>query len=167
MITTFIKLDALYTALAIMTQTSDFCSKNDLSILVISLIVGIALMFGYCIFSRPWCYYDERKWIMPLTFTFLIILFPMYLLADNLQPLDCAFGRDSFAFNQTQGAIGCDEAGSSILRLCFAMVTFIAVSVLSLILLCCRYSPRGEDLMDFRVDNDAPGSGKLTFIVAR
>lgn len=151
MITTILKVDTLFTVVAIMAQTTDFCSKTDLTIsiafLFVSVAVGIALMFIYCTFSfNLLADHKEWRWIVPLAFIILVIAFPMYVLADNQQPLDCAFGCDSFAFNQTQN-IGCKSVGNSALRLGFTAVTFIAVSILSLLLFCCRNHTKGEGIV--------------------
>lgn len=151
MMITILKVDALFTVVAIMAQTTDFCSKTDLSIsiafFIICVIIGSALMVVYCIFSMNKLKedgHDDWSWIVPLAFIILVICFPMYVLADNLQPLDCAWGCDSFATNETLNVIGCNTVGNSALRLGFTLVTFIAVLVLSLLLFCCRSNTKGE-----------------------
>lgn len=149
MITTIIKVDALFTVVAIMAQTTEFCGNVDLSIsvafLVISLVVGIALMIFYSYVSYKSIKDKEWGWIVPLACVLLVIMFPMYVLADNLQPLDCAFGCDTFAFNQTQNEIGCDEVGNSALRLGLTIVAFGTVSTLSLVFFCCRDNTEKEN----------------------
>ena len=151
MMTTILKIDAVFTVVAIMAQTNDFCSRTDVSIsvafFIICLVVGISLMFVYCSVSalelsnnnntEAWC------WIAPLTFIMLVISFPMYVLADNLQPLDCAWECDSFASNDTLNDLMCNNVGNSALRLGFTLVAFLTVGTLSLVLFCCRHNTKG------------------------
>ena len=152
MFTSILKIDSLFTVVAIMAQTDEFCGRTDLSIsiafLVLCFIVGIGLLVTYCSFSS-YILKDNRDtetwwWIVPFAFILLSLCFPMYVLADNLQPLDCAFGCDSFAANQTQNAIGCNAVANSALRLGFTLFTFITVSILSLLLFCCRHNTKGD-----------------------
>lgn len=152
MMTTILKIDALFTVVAIMAQTSDFCSRTDLSIsvafLIICVIVGISLMFVYCSISALELSNksdtEDWYWIAPFTFAILVIAFPLYVLADNLQPLDCAWGCDSFAGNQTLNDLNCNTTGNSAMRLGFTLFTFIAVGTLSLLLFCCRSNTKTE-----------------------
>ena len=151
MMTTILKVDALFTIVVIMAQTTDFCSNVDLSIsvafLVISVVVGIILMIVYSAISYSSNQDKEWRWIVPLACILLVVIFPMYILADNLQPLDCAFGCDTFAFNQTQNEISCNEVGNSALRLGFTVVAFITVAFLSSVFFCCRHNTKGEKVV--------------------
>lgn len=151
MTTTILKVDTLFTVVAIMAQTTDFCGVIDRSIsiafLVISVVVGTTLMTVYGVFSYKKIDNRQYAFIAPLVCVFLLIAFPLYILADNLQPLDCAFGCDSFASNQTRNSIGCDEVGNSALRLGFSFAAFLIVSILSIILFCCRNNTTGEKVV--------------------
>ncbi len=146
MMVTIVKIDALYTVVAVMAQTEDFCSLSDLSIsvsfLLISFIAGIILLVVYCIIYSITLSDDKNAedyfWVPWVAFILLAICFPMYVLADNAQPLDCAFGCDTFASNQTINDIGCNQVGNSELRLGFTLVSFIIVSSLSIVLSCCQ-----------------------------
>ncbi len=160
MMVTIVKIDALYTVVAIMAQTEDFCSLSDLSIsvsfLLICFIAGIILLVVYCLIysytlkkkDRSYDDYDAKYdgnenpedycWVPWVAFILLAICFPMYVLADNAQPLDCAFGCDTFATNKTINDISCKQVGNSALRLGFTLVTFIIISLLSLVLFRCR-----------------------------
>lgn len=148
LMTTMLKVDALFTVVAVMAQTTDFCGTIDLSIsiafLIISVVVGIVLMFFYGLFSYKSIDDKQFKFIVPVAFILVLIAFPMYILADNLQPLDCAFGCDSFASNLTQNDLGCNEVANSALRLCFTLAAFLIVFMLSIILFCCRNNTGGE-----------------------
>ena len=151
MMAIILKVDAVFTIVAIMSQTTDFCSRTDVSIsvafFVICTIAGISIMCVYCCLSawklsddadtKAWC------WIVPLTFILLVLSFPMYVLADNPQPLDCAWGCDSFASNNTLNNLTCNNVGNSALRLGFTSVTFLTVGTLSLVLFCCRHNTKG------------------------
>ncbi len=146
MMVTIVKIDALYTVVAVMAQTEDFCSPSDLSIsvsfLLISFIAGIILLVVYCIIYSLTLSDDKNAedyfWVPWVAFILLAICFPMYVLADNAQPLDCAFGCDTFATNQTINDISCKQVGNSALRLGFTLVTFIIMPLLSLVLFFCR-----------------------------
>ena len=146
MITTILKIDAVFTVVAIMAQTTDFCSTTDKSIslafLIICILVGIVLMIVYCTSSAIELSDDSDTedwfWFAPFAFVILAISFPMYVLADNAQPLDCAWGCDSFASNLTINDLTCDNVGNSAIRLGFTLVTALTVGILSLVLFGCR-----------------------------
>lgn len=73
--------------------------------------------------GRIWCH------LFPMLFLILLfICFPLYLLADNAQPLDCDFGCDFLAKNKTLNALSCNAYGNSALRLSFTLVTFIIIT---------------------------------------
>ena len=71
----------------------------------------------------------------------LSISLPLYILSDNEQPLDCAWGCDSFVDNTTtiiaaDSGINCNVKANSGMRLGLMIVTGLFV-VLSGILLRC------------------------------
>lgn len=139
-ITTIVKVDALFTVVAIMAQTSDFCSDADLGIsgafFIISILVGWGLMIVYGILSY-WILDDKSRitWLVPVATVTLALCFPLYILADNEQPLDCGFSCDTFASNVTQNEFTCDVTSNSATRLSFTLVAFIAVGAISILLL--------------------------------
>ena len=96
-------------------------------------------MIIYSVYSFDAIKKDKNvSFIVPMACILLVIIAPMYILADNLQPLDCAFGCDTFALNQTRNEIGCNRVGNSALRFAFTIITFIIVLTLSIIFFCFR-----------------------------
>ena len=117
MLVIIVKIDTVFTVVAIMAQTDEYCNSTDVglswSFVVICFFAGLVAMIVYGVFS---CYKldnsDKCKCIT-LAFFLLLFCFPMYLLADNQQPIDCAFGCDTFAANMTQNEINCNMRGSA------------------------------------------------------
>lgn len=139
MITVFAKVDTVFTAVVIMAQTDDFCSTTEKAIsrgfLTLCVLVGVGLMCFYCFLSMIKFYRDADGFkgkcsYLVVLLVLLIICFPIYLLADNFQPLDCDWGCDSFVTNGTLGALGCDAVGISRLRLGFSTATFLVVALI-------------------------------------
>lgn len=150
-ITTIIKIDALFTVVAIMAQTQEFCSAADMGIstgfFILCLLVGVCLMVAYCLFSWD-IIYDKKKdycWIVPVAFGFLVVCFPLYVLADNQQPLDCWFKCDTFASNKTFNDLGCDTRSNSATRITFTLFTFIVIAAISILLLVCKENTNTGD----------------------
>lgn len=151
-ITTIIKVDALFTVVAIMAQTSEFCSDADLGIsaafFVISIFVGWGLMGAYATIS---CFIlddanSKPLWLVPLATVALAISLPFYILADNEQPLDCGFDCDTFASNGTQNDLTCDVTTNSAIRLSFTIITFIVVSSVSILLFFFREDTKADEI---------------------
>lgn len=158
MIVTIVKIDALYTVVATMSQSGDYCSREDLSISVsfyiVSVIIGELFMLAYCIFSIRQLRREEIKeyaWLAPLSFVIISISFPIHILTDNEQPLDCAFGCDSFVTNKTLSdflnEMSCDRVGNSALRLGASLVIFVVISVLTTTLFSCRRHTTAEKVI--------------------
>lgn len=147
MIGTILKIDALYTVVIDMTDSSGFCSGPDLAIsvafCVICVIITASLMAVYCTISslelrkdsstQGWC------WIPSVAFVTLLICFPLHILADNTQPLDCAWGCDLYAGNST---LRCNYVGNRALRLGFTIITFLILTSLSLLLFLSRHNTK-------------------------
>lgn len=137
MITIIVKIDILYTAVAVMTQTDEFCGHVDIalswSFIVICGLVGIAFMVVNLFYSYVKINDDSALIILVPSLVFLALSVFMYLLADNQQPLDCAFNCDTFATNHTINEISCNTHANSSLRLPLMLVAFIVVIVLALV----------------------------------
>ena len=100
------KMDTLYTAVALAAQSAEFCSYIDVSLTwslygvccaagILSLIIrGILALNSISDYS-------EAQVISTVICVILCITLPLYLLTDNEQPFDCAFGCDPFATNAT------------------------------------------------------------------
>ncbi len=104
--------------------------------LIISYVVGAILLVWDCIIYVVDAEdveddKDVRNVIL-LAVIFMLIIFALYMLADNVQPLDCAFGCNTFASNQTIIDIGCDKMGSSTLRFFSTLIAFLFVLFFSL-----------------------------------
>lgn len=154
MIVTIIKIDLLYTAIAIMTQTDVFCGHIDqslsISFTVICVLLGLLLLTTKCyqlikFINRldKHCWRHKRvtkkgvQIILGTSTACLILGFALFILADNSQPLDCAFNCDFTTTNETLNNFGCDENGVAVAKLVLAVTAsvFIFPSVLLLIYL--------------------------------
>ncbi len=152
MIVTIVKIDALYTVVATMAQSGEFCSRDDLAVsvsfLILSFVIGVSFMLAYCLLSTKQLRDDEEthkySFLVPLALITLSISFPVYMVTDNEQPLDCAFGCDSFATNQTLNDVSCNEVSNSAFRLGLSIVVFVTISTLTLMLFCCRTHTKAE-----------------------
>ena len=143
MITVMVKIDTLYSAVVVMVESPEFCSASDIgvsvSFIVVCAIVGFIaeiIYFIYALYANE----DENMVFCSLAIfglILIIICFPLYILADNHQPLDCAFGCDSFAANTTINDLTCSQIANSGTRLGFTCVTFLSVSALSLVYFSC------------------------------
>ena len=142
MIGIILKLDIVFTIVEIMTQTDEFCSTNDVGLsspfIVICFFAGVFAMIIYGVYSCVKL--DNSDKCKCITFAFFLLVFclPMYLLADNQQPLDCAFGCDTFAANMTENEINCEMYGNSGLRIGFTTLSFLIVIFTPLAFGCCH-----------------------------
>jgi hypothetical protein len=148
MITVYIKVDIVFKAIAVMTQTDAFCSHTDLalsaSFITICILVGLAIMIIDCLYaiSKTDAWYLIGACV-PLAFGFIL-----YMLADNEQPMDCGFDCDTFAANQTINDLDCDIQTNSGLRLGFMLVTLGIVVVVGLLLFCKAVFSGDDDETD-------------------
>ena len=143
LITLFVKIDILYTTIAIMTQTSEFCSHTDMALsiafVVLCLVAGIAFMVIDFFYACTIIYkHDEDNiglgsCVMIPSCVLLALSLCMYLITDNEQPLDCGFGCDTFAANQTMNEISCNVTANSGVRLGFMLVATGIVATLAVI----------------------------------
>lgn len=140
MVTMFIKIDLFYSAIVGMVQAPGFCSTRDIGISTVffffCVILGVSaelIYYGYALSS------NEKKdkvftKLVSLSMVVMVVCLPLYLLADNRQPLDCAFGCDTFAANVTINSITCDQAANSAVRLLFTLITFIPLAPIIFVL---------------------------------
>ncbi len=144
MVTVLVKMDTLFSAVVVMVESPDFCSRSDIatsvSFIIACMIIGIFAEIIYWLYAL---HSNKDKEIM---FTGLVtaglfvmmISFPMYILADNHQPLDCAFGCDSFAANRTINSMNCNKVANASTRLGFTTITFTLIAVISPIYFICQ-----------------------------
>lgn len=151
MLAVILKTDALFTVVvSAATQTTDFCSsrtdvQTSVAFFAISILVGVLAMTVFCIIttlqfkqnpnSKDW------HWIVPFTYLILVVCFPLFVLSDNPQPLDCAWGCDSFIRNVTlNNERNCNIASNAAMRLGFSVVAFLSIVSVLLLLYGCRHN---------------------------
>lgn len=152
MISMFVKIDVLYSNVVATTDTPEFCSLSDISMsvsfAVVCLIAGyIAEIIYYisALHAKKDAKKDGDKVFRTLaTFVLIVamICFPLYFLAENKQPLDCAFGCDSFAANSTIEGLMCNRIANSATRIGFTSFTFVSITALSLTIFSCSVEKR-------------------------
>ena len=146
MITIFLKIDTLYSAVLVMAVSPEFCSEPDIAVsvsfMIVCVVVGLTAEIIYFIYALTGYANREKDKVfyglVIVGFILIIICFPLYMMADNHQPLDCAFGCDSFAVNTTVNDVMCNQTANSAVRLTFNSVSFIFVLVLSVIFFSCK-----------------------------
>lgn len=136
MISIIPKVDVLFTEVTLIGSMR--CTEADQGItatlLVIFVLAGIFVMF-----IRFFFYYEETGFglcenCQGVSFLLIIIALPMYMLADNRTPLDCAFQCDSSSVNVTQNVISCISVVNSGTRLGLALPSFILILAFLLLL---------------------------------
>ena len=137
MITIIVKIDIIYTAVAIMTQTDEFCGHIDVALsstfIALCMVVGVAFIFVGLLHSLTKLDTDYALVIAVVSFVLLVPSVCMYLLADNQQPLDCGFNCDTLAANQTLNEISCLAQINSGVRLLFMLLCIGFVAPLSFV----------------------------------
>lgn len=142
MIVLFVIFDALFnTVVAAAQETGRSCGAEDIGVevafLVILVVVGALFVTINCIFAIK----KSDKKVHPLicvTYIVVLISLPLFLLANNRQPLDCAFGCHTLGRNATGSVDGCNSAGAGGLRLVILILLLIGISTISLLLFLNR-----------------------------
>lgn len=93
MIAVFPQIDVVFTVVVTMAQTDDFCSRKNKAysraFFILCILAGWGLMSFSCILAMIKFHRDNSfKWIPLALLCLLAICFPLYMLADNSQPLD-------------------------------------------------------------------------------
>ena len=146
MITLFIIFDALYnTVVAAASEVGQSCNFEDLAVdisfIVILMISGpiiVTVNLLYAIKKMG----NRKRFFIFVTYFVVLISLPLYLLANNSQPLDCAFGCHSFGRNETLDAFMCDEVGVTVFRLVLSVLLFIGVIIISFLLFFNRHDSK-------------------------
>lgn len=141
------KVDVMFTAVMIATQTNQ-CDKAGLtfssSFITVSIVLGIFLIICHCI-----CAFHDKYFVFLIVLScVLALVFPFYMLADNVQPFNCAFGCNYLATNVTAEFEGCNAKLNSGIRfflMTFVFLVIIFVSVPFLMYVCCRNDDDDED----------------------
>ncbi len=151
MITIFVKLDTLYSAIVVMVQSREFCNRSDITsssaFLAVCVLTGIFAEVSYFLYALTSNEYSERVFTGLVTIGLIVLVccLPLYLLADNRQPLDCAFGCDTYAANTTANALACNRTSNGSVRLGFTALSFIVISVFSLVFFVCDRTAQEEE----------------------
>lgn len=150
MIATFIKIDALFNTVNLAAERADQqCSSFTVAIttvfIILCIVWGLGLMVSHFIFSLAMLRMKQndrhagRQVVFITSFVILFICFPPYLLTDNRQPLDCAFGCGAYIHplgNATNSDYSrCNLTGSSSLRLVLSVVLLITIVLVSALLI--------------------------------
>ena len=178
MLITIIKIDTLYTAVAITTQTDGFCSSIDeglsIGFFIISWLLGAFHMIANGKYSHTLDLKGKYRTIHNIGVLVLaVVCLLLYLLADNHQPLDCFFECDTFAtdlttnrlsFNSTLGCYttsnttpnnqACNRIGNSITRLLFmiTVLLLILIVLVEFIISICRAKKKSNKVSPFNKD---------------
>ncbi len=157
MITIIVTMDTLFSAVAVMVESPDFCSRSDIGTSVSFVIACIAVgCFAETIYWLYALHTNKEKnksftVLVTISFIVLIFCFPLYILADNHQPLDCAFGCDTFAANMTSN-LNCNVVANATTRFFFTVVTFILIAIISPIFFYCQ--KRNAKVVEIKRDID-------------
>lgn len=98
----------------------------------------------YCYLAMKKFYLDDKcciwkKHLSSLALlSILVICFPLYMLADNAQPLDCAWGCD---FVANKDMMGCEERKNSAMKLSFVITTLIGYTVIFAVVYVLHFFP--------------------------
>lgn len=160
MISVVIKIDALYTAIAIMVQTDEFCKRTEmrrtemrqtemtLSIIFVTLtcIAGVSSVMAYAKLTLTHDFKHEKEACCKIATAagMLIPCIITYMLADNSQPLGSAFGCDLQAADDiTMNEMSCNVIGNSGLRV--GLMSFNVIVVMIIIILFCHGYRKEKD----------------------
>ena len=153
MIAILVRIDTVFTIVAIMAQTDNYCSLTDMSLgwsfFAICTIIGIAAIIVSGIYAvykiidkakdNTVKHWQTMSGIMITVVILLSISLPLYILSDNEQPIDCVWGCDSYADNTTtiiatDSGINCNMKANSGMRLGLMLVTGLLVLLSGILL---------------------------------
>ena len=156
MVANITKIDILYTTIAIMAQTDEFCGYIDqrlsLSFITIYSLLGIFLMVSKCfhlilyIGDSALRYKRVKKIALCISCVSLILCLVLYTFADNAQPIDCWYGCDFSAANLTMNELDCDQTGVSKLKLGLVVPSFVIFILVEVLLISMDACSSAEPL---------------------
>lgn len=138
-----IQLNSLYASANIIIDTDQSCSEDDHNVRIASIVLTLFIGLLYFIFYYVYMIgtVDEPKhasrqnfgelwsWLLTLTVAIFGLLSSVfYVLADNTQPLGCAFGCDAMNIDNATAVIGTDVIQCDVLGLSVASLIFILLS---------------------------------------
>ncbi len=150
MITMFVKINTLYSAIVSMVQSEEFCNNTDIAtsttFLLVCIIIGIFAEVVYFMNARVTNKDNSKLYIGLISFTFasMLLCLPLYLLADNRQPLDCAFGCDTVASNQTLNIVSCNALPNEAVRVGFTALALVFIGTIPIIFFFLNRKAREE-----------------------
>ncbi len=150
MITIFVKINTVYSAVVVMVQTTEYCNSTDIAtsttFLLFCIFIGIFSEVVYFLTAMTTNKDNNKLYSILVTFGFIsmMICLPLYLLADNRQPLDCAFGCDTFTFNTTANAATCNSVANEGVRLGFITVSLIFIATIPVVYFILNQNARDE-----------------------
>lgn len=87
------KMDVVFTAVLLLAKTNQACTNHDLIVnfgfFMICITIGWVIMISHYVYG----FSDHQRVFGLICIIVLIAMFPMYMLSDNQQPLDCIFAR--------------------------------------------------------------------------
>lgn len=150
MITMFVKINTLYSAIVSMVQSAEFCNNTDVAtsttFLLVCIIIGFFAEVVYFMNARATNKDNSKLYTGLVSFTFaaMLLCLPLYLLADNRQPLDCAFGCDTFALNLGLNALSCNSLANEGVRIGFTTLALIFIGTIPIIFFILNRKAREE-----------------------
>ena len=144
-----VKMDVFFTFSSTELRNTEYCSSRTvilswtLATLLTLIGIGIIIKGGIGVVKKAtkkgnikdtgimWC-------SMILIVLLLSFSLPLYIVTDNEQPLDCAFGCDNHAKNTTLSALRCKMKANGITRLSLMLLTLVLLST-SLSLMMCHW----------------------------
>ena len=153
MITVLVKMDVLYSGVSAMVGSEEFCDDDDnyASVVLITtcILCGIVVVVLYGVYALCKNKNDGMYTALTvLTIVLLALCFPLYMIADNREPLDCALKCDeSVAQNQTVACEAVVTANSGI-RIGFTSLVLLIITILSLMFFSCAFTRNKKELMN-------------------
>ena len=148
MVVLFVIFDSLYnTVVAAAAETGETCGVEDIGVevcfLVILILLGVLFVTINCLFAIKKSPKSLHRLIC-ITYGVVLVCFPLFLLVNNRQPLDCAFGCHTQGRNATSSVDGCNSAGASGFRLGIFIFLFVGISCITLLLFLNRKKTEEE-----------------------
>ncbi len=150
MITMFVKINTLYSAIVSMVQSTEFCNNTEIAtsttFLLVCIILGFFAEVVYFMNARVTNKDNSKLYTGLVSFTFaaMLLCLPLYLLADNRQPLNCAFGCDTFASDLTLNDLSCNTIANEAVRIGFTALALIFIGTIPIIFFFLNRKARDE-----------------------
>ena len=138
----FVRINTIYSVFVGRTQSYDYCTNSEVAassvLLIICVILGVAsemIDYFYVLntntVSKICINGHFTKLVTVGLITIVTFCLPFYIISDNFQPLDCAFGCDRIVANASISKINCNQRANSGTRLTLILITLFIVMVMS------------------------------------